>query len=202
VSATDAGIYKTSTSENTSGYYISSRSASHMQTIKKFYRAIEVTTDQPLTGDQTLKAEWAIDGVWGGGATLTATTSTTCKHTWTVNGSGQDIRVKLTLGRTSSLGPRITGWAVKYLLPNRKTHTWYLNCVPCQMKNDQEWDENPQDAIDFLLTHTDEYVVCSTEYDSSIEAKLDSVTFVDLQRKPDPNCAYQGIVKLTAQELG
>lgn len=203
VSATDVGIYKTNTSENTTGWLTTSRSSSHMQTVSKFYRAIEVTTDQVLSGDQTIKAEWAIDGVWGGGTTLTATTSTTTKHTWVVNTSGQDIRFKITLGRTSSLGPRITGRAVKYLLPHFKKHTWMLNCTEnVLMKNGQRWDEDASAAIDFLFTNADEYTVAATEYDSSIPGQIESVDFVDLQRRSKTNNNYQGIMKVVYRELG
>lgn len=202
VSATDVGIYKTNSAENTTGYLVTSRSASHMQTVSKFYRAVEVTTESVLRDDQTLKVEWAIDGVWGGGDVLTATTSTTAKHVWNINQSGCDIRLKLTLAKTSSLGPRITGAACKYLLPNQKLHTFYLTCVDgTKMRNGQIWDVPADTAITFILGLTDEYVTIETDYDSSIEAKIEDVQLFRLNREPSENCTYQGVLKVAAREL-
>lgn len=203
VSATDTGIYKTNTSEATSGWLTTSRSSSHMQTVGKFYRAVEVVTDSILSGDQTIKAEWAIDGIWAGGTVLTASTSTTTKHTWVVNTSGQDIKLKVTLARTSSLGPRVTGVAIKYLLPHIKKHTWTLNCTESvKMKNGQPWDVDASEAIDFLFSNADEYTVAATEYDDAIPGQIETVDFVDLQRRSSPNNRYCGIVKVVYRELG
>ena len=158
-------------------------------------------TDEPLDGDQTLECAWCLDGEWGGGTQLTPTTSTTTKHTWNVNESAQDIKLRLTLGRTNSVSPRVTGIAVKFLLPKQKVHTFYLKCAEnALMKNGDRWDNDPDTAIDNLFGLTDEYITCTPDW-GEFTGLIDEVSFVQLERGNNPNVTHQGIVKLVVKEL-
>lgn len=197
VSATDTGIYMTS-GQNTSGWLTTSRSASNMTTVDKMYRAVEVTTKTPLTGDQTLRAEWWIDGVAAGGATLSPTTSPTTKHTWLVDTSGHEIQVKLTLGRTNSLTPQVTGVGVKYTLPDAVEHSYMLDCSRPQMNDGKLWDEDPGAAVAFLQAAAKAGTICTLTADyGSFTGQLKSCAL----QKEDGASQPQGIVKLTAREM-
>jgi len=202
VSATDTGVYKTNANENTTGHLVSSKSANHMQTVSKFYRAVDVTTERPLSGGQTINCEWCIDGQWYPAEAKTATTSTSNKHTWTVNTEGQDVQLKFTLARTSDVSPRWTGAAVRFLLPHSRTHTFTLNCMDnALMRNNKTWDVSADVGIANLFSLTDSYVTIQTDYDSSIEAKVDSVEWIRTDLGLDGHSDRQGVVKVVFREL-
>jgi hypothetical protein len=209
--ANNTGVYKTTSTYQTSGYVEQSRSAARMPSVYKFIRAIDVVHDVLYTGD-TIKVELKTDGcpAWTEifldgttNATLTASAAgTDTTHSWVVNQSVQNIAIKVTLGGSGSHTPIVRGNAIKFIPFNsRRLHTFVLSVQDeTNMRNGNTWDRDADDAIDFLLDLADSSEVCTFEtfYGANFHGHIETAAYVGMDSEMPTK---QGTVQIEVREM-
>jgi hypothetical protein len=148
------GWMKTADTYALTGKLTQSGTTFHTGSIKKDFRYISLTHDV-LPAGTTAEATWKIDGVEGRGEGVAYGTTET--HV-PINQQGFHIESATVLTTSDGVStPVVRGHNVIWNFVKIRKHQYILDCTPGASNG--QWGEDPQTAIDFLFSTSDEKAI-------------------------------------------